>query len=74
MIELWGHPACESCEDAKKFLGQTPMEWMYVQVGDDFQGVIPRIILEDGSHIIGFPAIKAYVQQWMKEMGFPEGI
>lgn len=74
MIELWSHPACESCEKAREFLGQTPIEWRYIQVGDDFQGTIPRIVLEDGRHVIGFPAIKAYVKQWMKEMGIPEGI
>ena len=23
VMELWGHPSCESCEDAKEFLGKT---------------------------------------------------
>lgn len=69
MIELWGHPSCESCEQAKEFLGKTPIEWKYVQVTDEFTGFIPRLVLEDGKHIISFPAIKNYVHRWMKQMG-----
>ena len=72
MIELWGHPACESCEEAKKFMGQTPLEWQYVEVDASFEGMIPRLVFEDGNNIVGFPAIKEYVKQKMREMGFPE--
>lgn len=74
MIELWSHPACESCEDAKKYLQKTPLEWKYVQIGTSFTGVIPRLVLENGEHIIGFPAIKTYIKKWMKNMGFTEMI
>lgn len=74
MIELWGHPSCEPCNEAKVFLGRTPLEWKYVQVDENFEGTIPRLILEDGKNIVGMPAIKNYVYRWMKEMGFPEGM
>lgn len=71
MIELWGHPSCESCEEAKLFMGQTPLEWQYVEVDSSFDGLIPRLVLENGINIEGFPAIKQYVKKTMKEMGFP---
>lgn len=71
MIELWGHPTCDPCEIAKNYLGQTPLNVKYVQVADNFQGIIPRLILENGDHIVGFPAIKQYVKRRMREMGFP---
>ena len=72
MMDLWGHPECEPCEQAKIYLGQTPLEWRYVEVDYEFTGVIPRLVLENGQHIEGFPAIKQYVKRKMTEMGFPE--
>lgn len=75
MIELWGADNCEACVEAKQFLGRTPVEWRYVDVSiTKFEGEIPRIILEDKTQIIGLPAIKQYVQRWLKEQGFPEGM
>jgi len=75
MIELWGSADCEACNIAREFLGRTPLEWKYIDVATiKFEGVIPRLILEDGQHIIDLPAIKNYVQRWMKEQGFPGGI
>jgi len=70
MIELWGHPACESCEEAKKFMSSTPLEWIPVTVDTSFTGMIPRLVLENGDTIVGFPAIKEYVKRRMREMGF----
>jgi len=72
MIELLGHWSCEPCLVAKELLGKTPLEWKYIQVDEKFTGVIPRLVLENGHHIVGFPAIKEYVKKWMKEHGFPE--
>ena len=73
MIELWGADSCESCVEAKNFLLRTPLEWQYVDVATiHFEGQIPRLILENGDDIVGFPAIKQYVKQKMREMGFPE--
>lgn len=75
MMELYGAEDCKSCAEAKKFLGQTPLEWKYVDVSTiDFEGQIPRLVLENGANIIGYPAIRAYVKQKMKLMGFPESM
>lgn len=71
MIELWGADNCESCVEAKKYLQQTPLEWQPVDVATTlFEGMIPRLILENGDNIVGFPAIKGYVKRRMREMGF----
>lgn len=74
MIELWGHWSCDPCETAEAYLRKTSLEWKYVQVADSFQGIIPRLVLENGDHVVGFPAIKQYVKRKMREMGFPEGM
>ena len=75
MMELYGADECESCVEAKKFLGQTPLEWKYVDVSTiNFTGSIPRLVLENGQHIKGFPAIKSFVKQKLRDMGFPEGM
>jgi len=75
MIELWGSDDCEACNKAREFLGRTPLEWKYVDVATiNFEGQIPRLILEDGTNIVDLPAIESYVSHWMKEMGFPEGM
>jgi len=75
MMELYGADDCESCVEAKNFLGKTPLEWKYVDVSTiNFEGQIPRLVLENGQNIKGFPAIKSFVKQKMKSMGFPEGM
>ena len=75
MMELYGADNCESCVEAKNFLEQTPLEWKYVDVSTiNFEGMIPRLVLEGGTHIVGLPGIKSFVKQKMRDMGFPEGM
>lgn len=75
MMELYGADSCKSCEEAKRFLGQTPLEWRYVDVSTiNFTGSIPRLVLDTGQSIKGLPAIKSFAKQKMRDMGFPEGM
>ena len=75
MMELYGADSCKSCGEAKRFLGQTPLEWKYVDVSTiNFEGSIPRLVLENGQSIKGFPAIKSFVKKKLTDMGFPEGV
>lgn len=70
MNELWGNEACTSCKQAFNFLQKTPFEFKYVDVSTlQFEGEIPRLVLEDGEHIIGLGPIIQYVKKWMKERG-----
>lgn len=74
MIELWGTDVCLPCKQAREYLEKTPIEFKYIDITKmDFEGVIPRLIL-DGKEIIGLPAIVSYANQWLKERGIPEGI
>ena len=75
MMKLYGADSCKSCEEAKKLLQKTPLEWKPVDVSTiNFEGQIPRLVLDDGANIVGYPAIKAYAKQRMKDMGYPEGM
>jgi len=70
MIQLWGNEACTTCRQAADYLAKTPIDWMYVDVATiKFDGEIPRLVLENGTHIIGFPRIIQKVKQMMNEMG-----
>lgn len=73
MIELWGADSCVACSQAKMLLEKTPLECKYVDVANTkFEGEIPRLVLEDGRHVIGLGPINSFVKQRMKKMGFPE--
>lgn len=75
MIELWGADDCPACVQARNLLSRTPIEFRYVDVATiSFEGEIPRIILENREQIIGLPAIKNYITQWLRNQGFPEGM
>lgn len=75
MLELWGHPVCDSCEDVKKLLGRTPLEWKPMTVGKDFTGMIPFLYDDEtGERIEGYPGIKIYIEKKLREMGFSEGM
>lgn len=76
MMELWGADSCIACGPAKTLLQKTPLEWKYVDVSTttNFKGLIPRLVLENGQHIKGLPAIESFVKKKLKEMGFPEGM
>ena len=67
MIEIWGADSCPSCKQALALLLRALIEFRYVDVSKtDFEGEIPRIILEDGTHIIGLGPINNYIKQWRK--------
>ena len=71
MIELWGSDACPSCKQAVMLISKIPIEWKYVDVAvTNFEGEIPRLILEDGTHIVGLGPINNYLKEWKKRMGF----
>lgn len=75
MMELWGTDSCVGCGQAKTLLQKTPLEWKYVDVANTgFEGRIPRLVLENGKHIVDLGAINTFVKQKLKEMGFPEGM
>ena len=70
MIELWGVEACTACKQAIILLQRTPLEFKYVSVENTgFQGELPRLILEDGMHIVGLGPIHNFINQKMKELG-----
>lgn len=71
MIQLWGNEACTTCRQAVNYLSKTPITWEYVDVAKTkFEGEIPRLVLEDGTHIVGFPKIIKKVKLLLNEMGF----
>lgn len=75
MIELWGNDTCESCNQIRSMLGQTPLEWKYVDVANpniNYTGPIPLLVdTETGARIEYQVPIKNYVLKKLREMGFP---
>ena len=70
MMELWGADSCVACGQVKRLLQSTPLEWRYVDVANTgFEGRIPRLVLEDGRHIVDLGPINAFVKQKLREMG-----
>lgn len=72
MMELWGANSCVACVQAKMLLENTPLdlEWRYVDVSTTgFEGRIPRLVLEDGRHIVDLGPINAFVKQKMEGLG-----
>ncbi|GAG84527.1 unnamed protein product [marine sediment metagenome] len=70
MIELWGANSCEACKPALKILQSSPLEFKYVGVENTgFEGELPRLVLEDGVHIVGLGRIHSFVNQKMRELG-----
>ena len=64
MMELWGADSCTACVQAKMLLQRTPLEWRYVDVANTgFEGRIPRLILDDGTHIVNFGPINNFIKQ-----------
>lgn len=75
MIELWGADACVACVQAKMLLQKTSLEWKYVDVSTiNFEGRIPRLVLDDGRIIIDLGPINVFVKQEIAKLGIPEGI
>lgn len=75
MIELWGADDCSACVQARNLLSKTPIEFKYVDVATiQFEGTIPRVILENKQQVIGLPAIRNYILRWLRSQGFPEGM
>lgn len=72
MIELYGSDQCTACRQAANLLGQTPFEWKYVDVAKiNFNGEIPRIVLENGQHIIGLGPINNWIKKEKERIGIP---
>ena len=68
MIELWGNDTCADCNYVRNFLDMTQFIYRYVDVATiQFEGDIPRLILEDGTVIIGPDPIINYVKNWLRE-------
>lgn len=63
MIQLWGTDACTPCKQAKMLLDKhrIPYQWVDVRF-INFNGIIPRLILEDGREIEGLPEINKYLR------------
>lgn len=71
MIEFWGADICPSCKQAQTLLSRTPIPYRYVDVSRiNFEGEIPRIILENGNHIIGLGPINSFIKQRLLEMRY----
>jgi glutaredoxin len=70
MIELLGSDTCPSCKQAQMLLSKTPMPYKYVDVATiNFEGEIPRLILEDKTELVGLGQINTYIKQCMREKG-----
>jgi glutaredoxin-related protein len=71
-LTLYGSESCNACIQAKMLLGQTPIDWAYVDVSQvvGYAGEIPGLQFEDGSIIIGLGAINMFIQKWKQENGF----
>ena len=70
MIQYWGTDSCEACKKVMNWLLTTPFEFEYLDVATtNFDGMIPRLVLEDGTHIIGPEQVKAYARNWLKQRG-----
>lgn len=64
MIELWGADGCPACKQAVKLLEKASFEWRYVDVSKtNFEGMIPRLVLEDGTHIVNLGPINTYIKE-----------
>lgn len=75
MMELWGADSCKECVIAKDMLGQTPLEWRYVDVAQTkYEGFIPLLITEDSQRIEGLGQIREYVRKKLRDMGLSEGM
>jgi|TARA_B110000483_G_C18196000_1_gene542998 glutaredoxin len=57
MIEIWGKPACPSCTKAKALCEQRGYEFVYKQLGTDFQR---EDVMEEFPGARTFPQIKVY--------------
>lgn len=70
MIELWGADSCPSCRQAQMLLSRTPLEFKYVDVASiKFTGEIPRLVLENGMHIVGLGPINNWVKIELRRLG-----
>jgi len=66
MIELWGTYSCVSCRQAVTLLQRAHVKFIYVDVSKTkFEGEIPRIVLEDGRHVVGLGPINSFVKHGM---------
>jgi glutaredoxin-related protein len=71
MIKYYGSDKCEACVKILEYMQSTPFEFEYVDVATiNFEGHIPRFILDDGRNIVGPVAVKQYVDEWLEEKGF----
>ena len=70
-MELWGAASCNACVQARMLLDKTPFEYVYVDVANTgFEGLIPRLVLDDGQHIINLGPINNFIkQELIKLMG-----
>jgi len=69
MTELWGADSCPSCRQALTLLQRAHIEFRYVDVAKiAFEGEIPRVILGNGTQIIGLGPINNYIKQQLREM------
>ena len=63
-ITVSGAPGCSDCRQSKQFLGEQPVRYNWVDIGEDEEGrervqdlndgkqIIPTIIFEDGSILV----------------------
>lgn len=73
MIELWGADTCIACKQAVQLLSRTQVRWRYIDVSKtNFEGEIPRLILENGQEIIGLGRINTYVRKLMEKEVFKQ--
>ena len=69
MMELWGAESCNACVQAKTLLQRTPLEWRYVDVANTgFEGMIPRLVLDDGTQIVNLGPINNFIKQELKKL------
>ena len=64
MMQLFGADSCIACKQAMTLLNeQTSLAWEYVDVAAiNFEGEIPRLVLDDGRNIIGLGPINKFIQ------------
>jgi len=63
MMKVWGSDSCAGCKQAVMLMQKYGIPFEYVDVSKtDFEGEIPRLVLENGKEIIGLSDINKYLQ------------
>lgn len=64
-MKLYGTDSCTECKLARKLMTDMNIEFQYIDVAQiiGYKGQIPRLILDDGTEIMGFGKVARYLRE-----------